>query len=442
MRRRFKTVSEIAAWRLCTGCGACAAACPEKNLTLVDVPTLGLRPFRVSTGCRHCGRCVAVCPGVEMTKEKTDAGAIPKLRKGWGEILEIWEGYACDPEIRYQGSSGGVATAISLFCLEKERMTAVLQIRAHPEIPWRNVPVLSVDRTDVVMCTGSRYSPASPCEKIDMIKNASSPCVFIGKPCDVAALRKFQNLDQEIVSKVGLAISIFCAGTPSTAGTKAVFSALGVSEDQVEQISYRGCGWPGTTKVKLHSPNDKELEMGYEQSWGAILSKYVQFRCRICPDSTGEFADICCGDAWHRNIDGSQPGYSLVLVRTEKGRKTLTAAIKAGYVHLRKADPDALPLSQMPLLNKKRNIWGRVLAMRMLAVPCPRFKGFSLFANWRELSLRDKSQSLLGTAYRIISRRWNKPLDVSPAQFDETRRFAPASCALKSCDSEPDNRPT
>jgi len=35
---QFDRVDKVRAWRLCLGCGACVAACPEKNIALIDVP--------------------------------------------------------------------------------------------------------------------------------------------------------------------------------------------------------------------------------------------------------------------------------------------------------------------------------------------------------------------------------------------------------------------
>jgi len=94
-------------------------------------------------------------------------------------------------------------------------------------------------------CTGSRYSPAGPCEGLEQIRNATAHCVFIGKPCDVAALRKYQAIYPEVKDKVMAAISIFCAGTPSTEGTLSVLRKMGISKEKVLSFRYRGCGWPG-----------------------------------------------------------------------------------------------------------------------------------------------------------------------------------------------------
>jgi coenzyme F420 hydrogenase subunit beta len=335
---------------------------------------------------------------------------IPELHRGWGPVLEVWEGYATDSEIRFKGSSGGIATALALFCLDEEVAQTVLQTRDKEGAPLENAPVLSRDKESLMASTGSRYSPAAPCEKLDTIREADSPSVVTGKPCDIVALRKAETEDEQLRENVALSISIFCAGTPSRAGTKRILETLSVKPEDVEQIRYRGLGWPGMTAVETKGEEDRVAEMTYDQSWGEILSKHVQFRCRLCPDSTGEFADISCGDPWYRQIDGDEPGRSLVLVRTERGRRILKMAREAGYVTLERAGSDVLARSQQALLKRRKHLWGRLLAMRIMRIPVPQFKGFSLYANWRELPLFGKVRSVGGTFKRILQRGLRKPL--------------------------------
>jgi coenzyme F420 hydrogenase subunit beta len=374
----------------------------------VDIEDQGFRPVIDSSKCKECGDCVKVCPGIEISHKPFNAQTIAELRQAWGPVLELWEGYATDPEIRYKGSSGGVATALALFCLEKEQASGVLHIGANSETPLQNVPVFSNSREELLVCTGSRYSPAAPCEKLDWIENASSYCIFIGKPCDVAALRKSQAVNLKLNEKVGLAISIFCAGTPATKGTYKLLDALGVKPEEAKELRYRGHGWPGTTTVKIKGGNGQEYQMSYEESWGGILSNYAQFRCRLCPDSTGEFADISCGDPWYRRIEPGESGLSLILVRTEYGRKILQAARRAGYIKIEQVEPHTLPSSQLSLLKRRNNIFGRLLVMKSMGIPTPRFIGFSLLSNWMALSKMDKIRSLIGTMVRIVQRNWYK----------------------------------
>lgn len=407
---KFKRVDQVVEWRLCVGCGACVSACPEQAIHLVDIEDQGIRTVINSAKCKKCGECVKVCPGIEISHHLFNSQTIHELRRAWGPVLEVWEGYAGDSEIRYKGSSGGAATALALYCLEKEQASGVLHIGAKPEAPLQNVAVFSKSREELLAYTGSRYSPAAPCEKLCWIEESDLPCVFIGKPCDVVALRKSQAVNTMLNSKVGLAISVFCAGAPSTNGTYKLLDALGVRPEEAKELRYRGCGWPGATIVKTKGSNGQVRQMTYEESWGGILSNYEQLRCRLCPDSTGEFADISCGDAWYRGIEADDPGRSLVLVRSELGRSILQKAIKAGYIKLEQVNASTVTRSQKALLSRRCHLWGRLLAMRMAGIDVPHYEGFSLFANWCSLPIKEKIRSVLGTIKRIIFRKLFRPV--------------------------------
>jgi coenzyme F420 hydrogenase subunit beta len=408
--KTFTRVDQVVEWRLCLGCGACVPACPNGAISLVNVREQGIRPVVNSVKCRRCGSCVEVCPGIEISHRPMDCLAIPELRHEWGPVLEVWEGYATDSRIRYEGSSGGAVTALCLFCLEKEGAAGVLQIGARQGSPLENAAVFSKSRAELLRCTGSRYSPAAPCEHLGWIKEAGGKSVFVGKPCDVVALRKSQAVNPELDAKVGLAISIFCAGTPAMEGTFHILRILGVKPEHVRDIRYRGYGWPGATTVKTGDDGASARQMAYDESWGNILSHYGQFRCRLCPDSSGEFADISCCDPWYRTVQPTEPGRSLVLVRTARGRQLLHRAMEAGYLQLERVEPNTVPLSQKALLSRRRQLWGRLLIMQLMRVPVPCFRGFTLFSSWLRLSAAWKVRSLAGTAKRIVLRGWRKPL--------------------------------
>jgi len=410
--RRIQTIEHVVTWRLCMGCGACASVCSQQAISLFDIPSQGIRPQVDHQKCAECSECLKVCPGISLSREKPTGLTVVELDKAWGPVLEVWEGYASDPEIRFRASSGGAATALALFCLESTMAYEVLHTAdGSPESPLENVPTTSCTRQELLDCTGSRYSPAAPCAKLDRIKESAGACVFIGKPCDVAALRKSQQFDDALNDKVCLTIAIFCAGTPTSDGTNALLDAMGVEPQEVEYLRYRGCGWPGMTVAKLKDRDDETPRMTYEQSWGQILSKHGQLRCRLCPDGTGELSDISCGDPWYRDCDRNDPGRSLVLVRTERGRDILREAMIADYLRLERVSPQALPASQQALLNRRRHLWGRLAVMRTMQIPTPVYRGFDLFANWLDLSLSEKLRSLMGTVRRIVSRRLYRPCD-------------------------------
>jgi coenzyme F420 hydrogenase subunit beta len=410
--RRILNVTDVAAWRMCIGCGACAYACPERKIVLRDIEEDGIRPFLKDSDCGGCPDCLKVCPGLETSheKEKSHSGSIRELQSGCGSVLELWEGHATDPRFRFEGSSGGAVSALAAFCLERCGAEGVMHIGASGTDSLRNQTFYSHSVEELLSRTGSRYSPASPCDSLETLEKGKGSGVFIGKPCDILGLRKSEHLRPTLRRKVVLAIGFFCAGTPSTKGTLDLIRKLEVVPGAVEELRYRGRGWPGMATVRLKGQADFHGRLTYMEAWG-FLQKYRPYRCYLCPDGTGEFADLSCGDPWYREIREGEAGYSLVVVRNEKGKRILHEAMEAGYLTLKPVEPDVLIRSQENLLGKRQAIWGRLLALRAMGIPTPRLEGFELFENWLALPFANKIRSVVGTARRAIQRKYYRPLE-------------------------------
>lgn len=403
---RLADIADVVEQRMCTGCGACAYVDPA--LEMVDDLEVGRRPL----GRSRAG--LAVCPGVGLAHDETPSGVLDELMAGWGPVRAVYEGYAADPEIRFLASSGGAATALALFALERAGMHGVLHIRARRDVPWLNETVLSRSRADLLEATGSRYAPASPCDGLGQIEAAPAPCVFIGKPCDVAAAHQAARLRPGLDANLGLSIAIFCAGTPSTAATLDLIRQLGIDEPRaVDSVRYRGRGWPGRFRARA---GEREVDETYAASWHALQSRR-QWRCYVCADHTGEFADVAVGDPWYREIPADEPGRSLVLARSARGQALVERAVAAGYLVLEPADPAILAASQPELLKTRGAVWGRILATRLLGVAAPRYRGLpTLRFWWSELSAREKLQSVLGTVRRVFRKRLRQPLVLAPVR--------------------------
>lgn len=405
------TVQEIADWRLCLGCGACAYICPQAGISLHNDLELGIRPIVETTDCASCTQCLDVCPAVANDHREINnrVGTIAELRAAFGPVIEVWEGHATDPDIRHRGSSGGVLTALSAFCLEREGMHGVLHIGMDPEDPTRNRTRLSQSRAELLAHTGSRYAPASVCDSLHLVEQSPGPCVIIGQPSEATALRKAERLRPLLASRTGLVLSFFCAGSPSSQGTLALLRSLSVKPEEVGDLRYRGNGWPGNFAVTLKGQSKPSREISYQESWGYVQA-FRPFSTHLCPDGSGEDADISCGDPWYREVKAGEAGSSLVAVRTEKGRRILRAAIEAGYLSLTPLEPRRMIESQRNLVNKRGAIGGRIAMLRMLGLPAPRLRGFSLFQNWTALSLKEKLRSTVGTLRRVISRGYYRPV--------------------------------
>ena len=98
-------------------------------------------------------------------------------------------------QVNLEIEGGGAASALALYCMEQGGMHGVLHITAREDVPYLNKTVLSTTREEVLGATGSRYAPASPCDGLAMVEEASGPCVMIGKPCDIAAAEKARAAD-------------------------------------------------------------------------------------------------------------------------------------------------------------------------------------------------------------------------------------------------------
>jgi coenzyme F420 hydrogenase subunit beta len=403
--RRIKTLQDVVDWRLCLGCGACAYLAGPDRIRMVDVPGEGLRPQITS----DFPEALAVCPalGNDLTDARKRPGIMAGVFAAFGPVLEIWEGHAADPEIRFKGSSGGALTALSLHCLENEGMAGVLHIGQDPADAARNSTRLSRNRGDLMACVGSRYAPASVCERLDLVEKAARPCVVIGQPSEVSALRKILEKKPDLSGKVGLTLSFFCAGSPCTEGTLDLMRRHKVEPSKVEYLRYRGHGWPGFFSTRARGGDAPIEHLSYEQAW-AFLQKYRPYSTHLFPDGSGEDADISCGDPWYRRIEPGEAGSSLIVIRTERGREIFKRALDAGAITARPATAGQLAKSQENLTRKRGAVWGRLLAFRLLGAPAPRHTGYSLYENWRALSLKEKHGSVFGTMRRMIQRGYYK----------------------------------
>lgn len=396
---RLRSLQDVVDWGLCTGCGACVT-CHDGIVSLVNFEAIGIRPL-LSRSCLSCTDCFEICPGMGIAAELTTRQAKDSLvEQELGSVLEIWEGHAADPEIRYRGSSGGVLSALALYCLEQESMSFVLHTASDPQKPWLNRTVQSRTRTDLLTRAGSRYAPASPCEGLSDLKSVAGQLVFIGKPCDTAATMQLTAHRPDLHSKIGLVLSCFCAGTPSTQGTLELLKQKQVPLERVKDIRYRGNGWPGCFEVAQEVGSGSACAP-YDEAW-AFLTRFVPFRCRICPDGFGRVADIACGDAWEKHhSDSKNPGCSIVIVRTVRGQEILQRAIAKNYVKLTPAAVGNVFAAQKELFNRRREVFGRIVGLRLWLRPAPVFKHFSLFRSWMRLPAKRKIATIVGTVVRV-----------------------------------------
>jgi len=429
-----RSIRDVAEQHLCTGCGTCAFVQPDA-VRMVDDLGQGRRPIVVDDV--DTTEALRACPGVALAHEydPQQPGLLRELEADWGPVLRLWDGYAQDEEIRWAGSSGGAATALALFAIEEQGFHGVLHIAARDDVPWLNKTILSRDREDLLAATGSRYAPASPCDGLDRIAAAPGPCVMIGKPCDVAGAQLATRLRPALEQRLQLTIAIFCAGTPSSAGTLEMLERMGIDPQGLERVRYRGEGWPGEASATGRSADGstRTATLSYRESWGEVLNKHRPWRCYVCADHTGEFADIAVGDPWYRGVGDGGPGRSLVVARTPRGRRFVEQAIAAGVLICDVVDSGSLPAAQPNLRRTRGAAFGRSLATRLVGVAAPRQRGMHPGSAWlRHLTWKQKLQSFLGTWKRVVTKRLYQRRPVVPFDPSEDAVMHGESSASRS----------
>jgi coenzyme F420 hydrogenase subunit beta len=383
----------------CAGCGLCEAIAPVGSIKMRMSAEGYLRPLVLEGLPAAATQAIAeTCPGVKV---EHPPGA-QRQHPIWGSLVSVQTGHAIDPEVRRQSSSGGVISALAIHLLESAQVDFVAQIAVDQQDPLLNALQISRSRADVLRAAGSRYAPSAPLKDLRELLASGQRFAFVGKPCDVAALRQYAEHSPSVKSQIPYMLSFMCAGVPSIKGTHEVIAALGATREKVVSFRYRGDGWPGMARA-VHDSGEA-FEMDYNTSWGSILNKHLQFRCKICPDGTGEFADVVCADAWYGK-DGypdfeERDGRSLLLARTATGRSLVEAAEGANIISAAPLSVNEIAKMQPYQVERKQLALGRRIATRLAMGQAPQYANMGLLS----AAIKAKSIHWLRSAWGTYKR--------------------------------------
>ncbi len=328
----------------------------------------------------------------------------------WGKRENVYLGYANTSSIREKSSSGGIITQALVYLLEHKIIDAVIHIGASNENPLENNIFISESEEQVVKNSGSRYSPSMPLQKIDILLKENKKYAFVGKPCDIRALRNYSKINPLINERIIYTFSFFCMGTPSYLGTENLLSKLGVDKGKVVEIRYRGNGWPGKATVK---DNENHMfAMDYSKSWGVLTGKFIQPYCRWCADGLGEFADIACGDAWYldeekKPIFKEEKGRNVIFARNCKGDHLLKQMYKEGEITLKDFEKEIGLLKYMNYsqYHRKTTMCAKILGLKVLKRDKPYYRIEDLRKWSKKTSVFKNLRAFIGTITRGLKGR-------------------------------------
>ena len=335
--------------RLCSGCGTCAGICPTKALTMrYSYKNRTYTPSLNKSLCNRCTLCEKVCPGIAIQNASNDDKNIAKL----GNFIKCYLGFANDKNIRHDATSGGIATALSLFLLKHEKFEGVIGTRMVEDGSLDTEPVLCKNSKDLQTIMGSKYFPSainSIFSKITLKENGK--IALLGLPCHVQGIAKAAMLHPLNKLSELVTIALLCGGMKGKQATEWVFKKFKIQPETMLKIAtYRGDGFPG--KMIIVTKNTPEpIRIKFLDFWDDYFTSWRPWRCSLCLERTGCLADISIGDAWLPELKDETEGVSVIIARTRKGVDLIDQAARAGFIKIAQADPRTIIRSQEGLWN-------------------------------------------------------------------------------------------
>ncbi len=360
-------------------------------------------------------RIYAVCPGVRVEGlPQAHVGESTNIDPIWGPYLTMQRAYAADPHIRYAGSTGGVLTALSTYLLRSQRVAMIYHVTAPASRPTFGEALVSRDAESVLQGAGSRYGPTAQLKTLRQVLDTGEPFAFVGKPCDVAAVRNYARLDSRVDELCKFHLTPVCGGFMDPPGMHTFLHAIGIDPADVKAFRYRGYGCPGATRIETHG--GKVVEKDYLDLWGEDESAWqLPFRCKICPDGIGEAADIAASDTWPggsptREGQATDPGINGVIARTAAGLELLRSAISDGALVRQAAiGPDDMSTYQPHQVAKKYAAWARFTGLRAAGQLVPSTARLRLQELARQRRFTDNLSEARGTRVRARQGKATEP---------------------------------
>ena len=300
---------------ICTGCGMCAAICPKKciNIKLNDN---GFYEYEIDEEkCIKCNKCKRVC-GQLNTK-------IDDMNK-----MKMYSAYSLDENVLKQSSSGGIAYELSLQGIKKGLPVIGCTYDVKDAIAKH---IVVKEEKDLTKLSGSKYIQSYTLEAFNKLEELEQGIV-IGTPCQITSVDRYLKS----VNKRDnfLLIDLICHGVPSYYLWKKYIKPFG----EIKEVKFRDkkYGWRSmvmSINLEYHKCEDKDL------FYDAFRTEIVYNKsCYNCKYRTKTNADIRIGDYWGPKFKKEQNGVSMVIARTERGKKELERLVEDNKIKMEKQD--------------------------------------------------------------------------------------------------------
>ncbi len=324
----FPNIAVIRDKKICSGCGLCASVCPTNSIHFEND---ALKIY--DEVCIKCGLCYSGCPRSffpkELKKIADNASADAKYLKQFNFYGEVFTAHTKDDAIKEVGQDGGIVTSLFKTSFEKDMVDAVLAVgvgmNAHEPLP-----LFVENEVDLLKTAGTRYANA---HALRILHNGRKykRLAIIGTACALEALQKISvyPLNKPFYDNITLKIGLFCMES---------FDYENILNIIHKEFPTRGVIDPYSIKKMdinkgrfyLYRDNNTSLELPLSK-----IKKYGRFGCFLCSDLTAGLCDISVGSI------GSEPEWSTVITRSNKGTDLLQKSIDLNLVEKQPIEEDS-----------------------------------------------------------------------------------------------------
>jgi len=309
----MNNIAQIVQQKLCTSCGACAAVCPQKAITMeFDSKEFLYYPKIDTAKCNNCGLCLNVCPGKEMFGRDTAKN-----------ILKAWLVYSKDVNLRLTAQSGGAISQLLIHALASKIINGCLVTKLKGVNPLLADTFIARTKQEILEAARSKYWPIPACTGLSKVAEGDN-LIFVGTPCQIAGAKKVCAHNKLINDSIFLYFGLMCGGALNLAFPEMIYEILALGKNEKKEIAefdYRfkdnNHEWPGYLRIKL---KNKDIFLP-NRVRGALKRFFINERCKICIDKLNQSADLVFGDSYVKGKlrEERARGVSLVLARTQRG---------------------------------------------------------------------------------------------------------------------------